>query len=268
VDFDSDYLTYAGCESPFAVHSVKAEEEKLTIGLANPTRANGQQELVKLRFEMTGRWDKTDVTVTAERFDGETVNESVTLTAQGGGYRFQDVSANQWFYEAVDYMASEGYILGISASHFGPGLNMNRASFVTLLGRLEGVENTGAQTGFVDVPADSFYAGYVAWAVEKGITNGIDAAHFAPTASINRAQMVTFLYRYVQSEGIDVTVAEPEALLAQFPDSDTLPDWAVEPFAWAIDRGIINGLDGKLAPAGTANRAQVAVMLYRFFFEG
>ena len=267
VDFDSDYLTYLDSETPFAVHSVKAEGEKLTIGLANPSGAGQTQELIRIRFAMTGHWDRTDITVTAERYDGRAVNEAVTLTAQGGGYRFQDVTAGQWFYKAVDYMASEGYILGISESHFGPALQMNRASFVTLLGRLEGVENTGAQTGFVDVPADSFYAGYVAWAVEKGITNGIDAAHFAPTASINRAQMVTFLYRYVCSEGIDVTVAEPEALLAQFPDSDTLPDWAVEPFAWAIDRGIINGLDGKLAPTGTANRAQVAVMLYRFFFE-
>ena len=136
------------------------------------------------------------------------------------------------------------------------------------MGRLEGVEKTNAETQFNDVPADSFYSGYVAWAAVKGITNGLSATKFGPADSINRAQMVTFLYRYTCSEGIDVTVAEPEALLAQFPDSDTLPDWAVEPFAWAIDRGIINGLDGKLAPAGTANRAQVAVMLYRFFYEG
>ena len=154
------------------------------------------------------------------------------------------------------------------ATHFGPGLNMNRASFVTLLGRLEGVAEAQVQTLFADVPADSFYSGYVAWAVEKGITNGISANLFGPAEPINRAQMVTFLYRYVQSEGMDVTVENADAVLAQYPDADTLPEWAKAPFAWAIDRGIVNGMGGRLNPDGTANRAQVAVMLYRFFYEG
>ena len=269
VDFDSDYLTFDGYETAFAAASVKAEEQKLTIGLATATAnaVKAGDTLIELRFRMTGHWDKTDLTVTAVSYGGKTVNESVTLTAIGGGYRFQDVKADQWFYEAVDYMASEGYILGVSDTHFGPALDMNRASFVTLLGRIEGVEKTFAETGFVDVPADSFYSGYVAWAVEKGITNGIDATHFAPAASINRAQMVTFLYRYVASRGAEPVVADPEAALAQFADGDTLPDWAVMPFAWAIEQGVINGTDGKLEPNGTANRAQVAVMLYRFFFE-
>ncbi len=269
VDFDADYLTYVGCETPFAVHSVKAEAGKLTIGLANPSSGSVSEaeELVNLRFEMTGHWDKTDITVTAVSYGGKAVNESITLTAIGGGYRFQDVTADQWFYEAVDYMASEGYILGISQTHFGPGLNMNRASFVTLLGRLEGVQKVNAETGFTDVPVDSFYSGYVAWAVEKGITNGMTEKLFGPAESVNRAQMVTFLYRYAQSEGMDVTVTDAQAVLAGFPDADTLPQWAVAPFAWAVRSGVINGMDGKLAPNGTANRAQVAVMLYRFFFE-
>ncbi len=269
VDFDADYLTYVGCETPFAVHSVKAEAEKLTIGLANPSSGivNEAEELVNLHFEMTGHWDKTEVTVTAVSYGGKAVNESVTLTAVGGGYRFQDVTADQWFYEAVEYMASEGYINGISATHFGPGLNMNRASFVTLLGRLEGIEKVNAETGFTDVPVDSFYSGYVAWAVEKGITNGISATMFGPAESVNRAQMVAFLYRYAKSEGMDVTIENAEAVLEVFADADTLPQWAVAPFAWAVQNGVINGMDGKLAPGSTANRAQVAVMLYRFFFE-
>ena len=270
VSFDSDYLTYVGYETAFAAHSVQAGEEKLTIGLANASAnaAAPGAELVKVTFAVTGNWDKTDITVTAAVYGGRKVNESVTLTAVGSGYRFQDVSADQWFYQAVDYMAAEGYIKGISASHFGPALPMNRASFVTLLGRLEGVAETTAETAFADVPVDSFYSGYVAWAVKKGITNGIDATHFAPAASINRAQMVAFLYRYAVSEGVDVTVADPAAVLARFPDGNTLPDWAEAPFAWAVDRGIINGMDGKLAIDATSNRAQVAVMLYRFFFEG
>ena len=262
VGFDSDYLTYTGYETAFAVHSVKAEEEQLTIGLANATAnaipAGG--ELVKLSFDMTGHWDETAIEITSG-------SETLTVVAEGSGYRFEDVTADQWFYEAVDYMASEGYIVGISQTHFGPALDMNRASFVTLLGRLEGIEKVNAETRFTDVPVDSFYSGYVKWADEKNIVNGISQTLFAPANSVTREQMVTFLYRYVVSEGIDVTVTDPEAVLNRFPDAASVSDWAADAFAWAIDRGVINGMDGALAPQSCSNRAQVAVMLYRFFFE-
>ena len=95
VDFDSDYLTYVDCETPFAVHSVKAQEGKLIIGLANPSSGLGNEalELAVVHFRATGRWDTTDITVTAEHIGGKQVNESVTLPAQGSGYRFQDVEA-------------------------------------------------------------------------------------------------------------------------------------------------------------------------------
>ena len=269
VDFDSDYLLYDTCETAFEVHSVEEEDGKITIGLASAS-ANAVKEgdvVARISFLMTGHWDKTDITVTAESFGGKAVNESVVLTAVGGGYRFVDVKADDWFYGAVDYMTSEGYIVGISENQFGPELNMRRADFVTLLGRLEGVEKTFAETCFVDVPAESYYSGYVAWAAEKGITIGVDATHFNPKASIDRAQMVTFLYRYALSEGMDVTVADPDAVLAQFSDVDSLPGWSVAPFAWAVEQGIIVGMDGKLAPKGTATRAQAAAVLYRYFFE-
>lgn len=262
VAFDSDYLTYTGYETAFAVHSAKAEEENVAIGLANATAnaipAGG--ELVKVSFEMTGRWDETVIEITAG-------GETLTVIAEGTGYRFEDVTADAWFYEAVETLAADGCIKGISETHYGPALDMNRASFVTLLGRLEGVAETQTETRFTDVEVESFYSGYVAWADEKEIVQGVSETLFAPAASMTREQMVTFLYRYVVSEGIDVTVADPEAALAQFPDAASVSDWAAEAFAWAIDRGVINGMDGVLAPQLNCNRAQVAVMLYRFFYE-
>ena len=267
VEFDPNYLTYLDYETDFTVHSVRAEEGRLEIGLANAS-SQKLQELMVIRFQVTGAWDQTQISITTERVDGENGYGTYTSYLYGDGYRFQDVTADQWFYEAVDHMASEGYILGISESHYGPALQMNRASFVTLLGRLEGVEKTFTETRFADVPADSFYSGYVAWADEQGIVKGLTETMFGPAESVNRAQMVTFLYRYAVSEGMDVTVADPDALLAQFSDGETLPEWAKDAFLWAIDRGIINGMDGKLAPGSLTNRAQVAVMLYRFFFEG
>ena len=269
VDFDSDYLTYVGCETGFAVHSVKAEEEKLTVGLASASAnaVKAGETLAQLRFAVTGRWDETAITLTAVNFAGKAVNESMTLNVPGSGYRFRDVKAEDWFFEAVDHLAAEGCIAGITENSFGPGLDMTRASFLTVLGRLAGVELTHAQTPFVDVPADSYCSGYVAWAVEKGITGGVDATHFAPAAPVNRAQMVCFLYAYAKSEGMDVEVSDPAAALAQFSDADTLPAWAVPAMAWAVQNGIISGMDGKLVPAGIANRAQAAVVLYQFFVK-
>lgn len=270
VEFDPGCLTYVGCETPFAVHSVKAEEDKLTIGLANPSAmANEALELVNLRFKMTGGWDETSVLVTADRFDGQAVSETVTVTVQGTGYRFKDVPAGTWYFEAVDRMAAEGFIKGMSDTHFGPGLEMNRASFVTMLGRLDGVEETFAETRFADVEVESFYSGFVAWADANGIVEGMSGNLFAPGQNVNRAQMVTFLYRYAQYKGMDVSAGEPGEVLKDYIDGEAVCaiEWAAEPFAWAVENGVINGMDGTLNPAGTANRAQVAVMLYRFFFE-
>ena len=268
VEFDPNYLTYLDYETDFAVHSVRAEEGRLEIGLANAS-SQKLQELVVIRFRVTGAWDQTRISVTTERVDGENGSGTYTSYLYGEGYRFQDVTADQWFYEAVDHMASEGYIQGISQSHFGPALNMNRASFVTLLGRLAGVPEEQVQTQFVDVPADSFYSGYVAWAAKTGITTGVDATHFNPTGSVSRAQMVAFLYRYAKSVDPDLKAGDAQKILGAFADAqDVLAyDWMAESFAWAIENGIINGMDGKLNPYGLTNRAQVAVMLYRFFFE-
>ena len=268
VEFDPNYLTYLDYETDFAVHSVRAEEGRLEIGLANAS-SQKLQELVVIRFRVTGAWDQTRISVTTERVDGENGSGTYTSYLYGEGYRFQDVTADQWFYEAVDHMASEGYIQGISQSHFGPALNMNRASFVTLLGRLAGVPEEQVQTQFVDVPADSFYSGYVAWAVKTGITTGVDATHFNPTGSVSRAQMVAFLYRYAKSVDPDLKVGDARQILGAFADGQEVLayDWMAESFAWAIENGVINGMDGRLNPYGLTNRAQVAVMLYRFFFE-
>ena len=81
--------------------------------------------------------------------------------------------------------------------------------------------------------------------------------------------MVAFLYRYAKSVDPDLKAGDARQILGAFADAqDVLAyDWMAESFAWAIENGIINGMDGKLNPYGLTNRAQVAVMLYRFFFE-
>ena len=80
VGFDADRLTYTGCETAFAVHTVKAETGKLTIGLASSTAeaVAAGEELVKLTFASEDAMG-AKITVTAERFGGKAVGETVAL---------------------------------------------------------------------------------------------------------------------------------------------------------------------------------------------
>ena len=113
---------------------------------------------------------------------------------------FADVKSPDFFYKPVLWAVEKGITNGTSATAFGSYTNCNRAAVVTFLWRAAASpEPESTENPFDDVkPADFFYKS-VLWAVEKGITNGVDATHFGPTADCNRAQVVTFLYRTHQS---------------------------------------------------------------------
>ena len=171
---------------------------------------------------------------------------------------FADVPLEAWYHDAVDYVVANGLMNGISATHFDPAGTANRAQVVTVLYRLAGSPDVEGELPFVDVKEGDWYRDAVLWAVENGITNGVDGTHFAPGAAINRAQLVTFLYRFAQPGAVDLT------LLDQFPDGASLPEFCRESFAWAIENGLVAGMDGRLNADGTANRAQLATILMRF----
>lgn len=109
---------------------------------------------------------------------------------------FADVKSGDFYYKPVLWAVQMGITNGTSATTFGTLDNCNRAAVVTFLWRAKGCpEPKSTNNPFVDVPTDAFYYKAVLWAVENGITNGVDATHFGPTAICNRAQVVTFLYR-------------------------------------------------------------------------
>ena len=109
---------------------------------------------------------------------------------------FTDVGPNDFFFVPVQWAVAEGITNGTSATTFGSYDNCNRAAVVTFLWRAAGCpEPKAVNNPFVDVKTTDFFYKAVLWAVENGITNGVDATHFGPAASCNRAQVVTFLYR-------------------------------------------------------------------------
>ena len=109
---------------------------------------------------------------------------------------FEDVRQSDFYYKAVLWAVENGITAGTDATHFSPNGVCNRAQVVTFLWRAfdQPEPETGEQP-FADVQAASWYEKPVLWAVEEGITSGMSATSFGPTANCNRAQIVTFLYR-------------------------------------------------------------------------
>lgn len=109
---------------------------------------------------------------------------------------FTDVHYGDYFYQAVLWAVENGITMGTSATTFSPDATVTRAQVVTFLWRANG-QPAAWNSGFTDVSADAYYAKAVAWAVQNGITTGISFGVFSPDAACTRAQIVTFLYRYL-----------------------------------------------------------------------
>ena len=108
---------------------------------------------------------------------------------------FSDVTAADFFYNAVLWAYAEGITTGLTADHFGPYATTNRAQAVTFLWRAKGEPESTAVHSFEDVVAGEWYEAAINWAVENNVTNGISAKEFGINQNCNRAHMVTFLYR-------------------------------------------------------------------------
>jgi hypothetical protein len=130
---------------------------------------------------------------------------------------------------------------------------------------LHRIENTPGTTSavvfFNDVRPDAYYAGAVAWAVQKNLVAGMDNG-FQPEANISCEQLAVILYRYAAVPA--VPAAGPDSL-TRIADSTAISPWALEAMRWATGSGLMGGDGaGRLNPAGNATRAEIAVILQRF----
>lgn len=174
---------------------------------------------------------------------------------------FTDVSENDWFYGAVQYVYDNDMMNGVSANSFAPNSNLTRAMMAAVLYNLED-QPTQADSSFTDVVDGSWYADAVNWAAANNIVSGYGDGIFGPNDNITREQMASILYRYAEYKGYDVSAVGD---LGQFNDADSVSEWANDVMRWAVGAGLINGMgDGSVAPQGTATRAQVATVLMNF----
>ena len=100
-----------------------------------------------------------------------------------------------WYEKAQNWAKEKGISDGTN-----PNGTINRAQMVTMLWRAMGQSAAGSAANFTDVPADSYYAQAMAWAVENGITTGTGNGKFSPDNTCTRAQIAVFLYRNYQSK--------------------------------------------------------------------
>ena len=169
---------------------------------------------------------------------------------------FADVSAEEYYYEAVKWASENGVTGGIGENLFGANLPCTRAQIVTFLWRAAGSPEPKGMSGFVDVSADAYYAKAVAWAVEEGIVSGTSATTFNPDAVCTRAQSVAFLYR---------AFGEKVNKAAGFSDVSADAYYA-DAVAWAVENGVAIGIGGGLfAPDQDCARGQIVAFLYRAY---
>ncbi len=182
-----------------------------------------------------------------------------TMTVKDVSAKFDDVSENDWYAEAVAFVCTRGLFVGMSDTEFGADETMNRAMLATVIYRLEGGVAKGENT-FGDVPNDAYYTDAVIWASENGIVQGTGDG-FDPDAPVSREQIAVMLCRYAEMLGMNTKV---EGNLSAYSDSGKVSPWATDAMGWAVAAGIINGRDGStLAPGEDANRAEVATMIER-----
>ncbi|WP_418703334.1 S-layer homology domain-containing protein, partial [Anaerotignum faecicola] len=169
---------------------------------------------------------------------------------------FEDISANSYYYDAVQWAVKNGTTGGTSATTFSPDAPCARAQAVTFLWRAAGSPApSSTEMPFADVPADAYYRNAVLWAVENGITGGTSATTFSPDAPCSRGQIVAFLWRSKQSPMV----------AAENPFMDVnAADYYHNAVLWAAENGITGGTGANtFSPDAPCTRAQIVTFLYR-----
>ena len=169
-----------------------------------------------------------------------TVDGSATVKIVDNSKGFIDTQ-DHWAKDEIDFVSARGLVNGMSATIYAPNASTTRAQLWTILARQNGADLNGGNT---------WYEKAQNWAKDKGVSDG--ANH---NAAINRAQMVTMLWR---------AVGQPTAGgTANFTDVPT-DSYYAQAVAWAVENGITTGIgNGKFDPNANCTRAQIAAFLAR-----
>ncbi len=175
-----------------------------------------------------------------------------------GSFNFHDVNRLDYFYNAVKWAAENGIASGTGRYTFSPNAVCTRAQTVTFLWRAAGSPLPRYRVcPFTDVQPNDYYYNAVLWAVEQGITTGLNATTFGPDVTVTRGQVATFLYRAASA-------AKPNTF-NPFTDVKTTA-YNYDAILWAYDNRITTGTsDTTFSPDAYCTRAQIVTFLYRYY---
>lgn len=195
---------------------------------------------------------------------GEEVERAIIEQIVCSGNPFKDVASNAWYKKAVNFVYCSGLMNGTSATTFSPNVSTTRGMFVTILGRLSGI-NADQYTNayFEDVKDGSYYFGYIEWARVNGIIQGTGNYVFEPDRAITRQEMCKMIISYADYEEITLQYKNSKTT---FKDDAKIAKWA-KTYVYACQRaGIVSGdTSGSFRPTDTANRAEIATLIMNFY---
>ena len=169
-----------------------------------------------------------------------TVDGSATVKIIDNSKGFIDTQ-DHWAKDAIDFVSARGLVNGMNDSIYAPNNSTTRAQLWTILARQNDADLTGGNTWFENAQN---------WAKEKGISDGAN-----PNAAINRAQMVTMLWR---------AAGQPVAGGAASFTDVSADSYYAQAVSWAVENGITTGVGGgHFDPTATCTRAQIAAFLAR-----
>ena len=197
--------------------------------------------------------------------DSEVTIKAAFLNAADVPVSFADVSADDYYYEAVLWAVSQGITLGTDDAHFSPDADCARGQLVTFLWRAAGKPKAEQAALFSDVGADAYYGEAVRWAAALGIVTGYSDGCFGAGDPITRQQMAVMLYRFAKALGMETAQSGADA--RGFDDFEQVSAYAEEAIAWAANAAILRGADNRLMPQAPCTRAQMVTMLNRLLGE-
>ena len=193
----------------------------------------------------------------------QTIRATFALEGAAEQPGFSDVSKNDWFYDAVQDAVDMGLMAGVSADRFDPKGTVTRAMVAQILYAREGKPTVSGAAAISDVPANAWFHNAMQWAKGQGVIAGYPDGRMDPNAPVPREQLAVILHSYAQKKGMNVSKT---ADLSGYADSAAVSVWAKDAMSWAVGSGLISGRSAStLAPAGSATRAECAVIFTQMF---
>ncbi|MGM9618621.1 MAG: M64 family metallopeptidase [Oscillospiraceae bacterium] len=190
-----------------------------------------------------------------------------TFTIRSEDGFFTDIGKDHVFRSYVEYVYENGIMNGKSATRFDAASSFTRVQLVVTLYRMAGSPSTHNSTtlSFSDTTKlGTEFANAVKWAVANNIVGGYEDGTFRPNTPVTRQAMMTILYRYAGSLGLDVSVSGSDNL-AQFKDGSQVSPLMTDSVSWAVAHGFVGGnAAGNLNPTGSATRGAAAKILTGF----